>query len=52
LQAKYDPRCFRIDVRQAPLLRGYIARDVTRKRWLLLILEHHLALTRRDGTAQ
>ncbi len=44
LQAKYDPRCFRIDVRQAPLLRGYIARDVTRKRWLLLILEHHLAL--------
>ena len=43
LYARFDPRRFRIDVRQAPLLRLYIAYDSTQKRWLLMLLLHHLA---------
>jgi amino acid adenylation domain-containing protein len=44
LRARYNPRHFRIDVRQAPLLRGYIARDDNTGKWLLQILAHHLAV--------
>ncbi len=41
--ARYDPRHTRIDVRQAPLLRLYIAFDRAKDRWLMLTLLHHLA---------
>ncbi|MEQ1719643.1 MAG: amino acid adenylation domain-containing protein, partial [Nitrosomonas sp.] len=44
LQALYNPRHFQIDIRQAPFLRSYIAKDQQLDRWLLLILNHHLAL--------
>ncbi|MBV9937019.1 MAG: amino acid adenylation domain-containing protein, partial [Acidobacteriaceae bacterium] len=43
LYAHFDPRRFRIDVRQAPLLRLYIAYDLNRDRWLAMQLLHHLA---------
>lgn len=35
---------YRIDVRQAPLLRVFVAHDLQQQRWLLLILNHHLAI--------
>ena len=43
LYARFDPRHYRIDVRQAPLLRVYIAQDAAQGRWLFLMLLHHLA---------
>ncbi len=43
LRARFDPRRHRIDLGQAPLLRGYLARDAKDGRWLLLVLLHHLA---------
>ena len=43
LYARFDPRHFRIDVRQAPLLRLYIAYDTDKDRWLMMQLLHHLA---------
>ncbi|HET7462386.1 MAG TPA: amino acid adenylation domain-containing protein [Longimicrobium sp.] len=43
LYARFDPRHHRLDVRQAPLLRCYLARDAARERWVLLLLTHHLA---------
>ena len=42
LYARFDPRHFRIDVRQAPLLRLYVAQDKEKDRWLMLLLRHHL----------
>ncbi|MCI0736829.1 MAG: amino acid adenylation domain-containing protein [Beijerinckiaceae bacterium] len=42
LRARFDPRQVRLDVRQAPLLRGYRAHDTAKDRWLLLLLAHHL----------
>lgn len=48
LRARFDPRHYRLDVRQAPLVRGVIVRDTAQRRWLLFVLEHHLAL---DHTA-
>ena len=44
LQAHADPRQLRIDVRQAPLLRGYAAFDASGQRWLLQLLFHHLVM--------
>src|SRR5262249_46182546 len=44
LLARSNPRHYRLDVRRAPLMRGFIARDAVRERWLLLLLVHHLAL--------
>ena len=44
LRERFDPRKFRLDVRQAPMLRGFLAHDAAEERWLLLILSHHLAL--------
>ena len=44
LQARFDPRQYRIDVRQAPLLRPVVAHDAAQGRWLLLLLLHHLAV--------
>ena len=43
LYARFDPRHFRIDVRQAPLLRLYTAYDTNNDRWLMMQLLHHLA---------
>jgi aryl carrier-like protein len=44
LYARYDPRRFRMDVRQAPLLRLHIAYDPAGDRWLAMMLLHHLAV--------
>ncbi|HET8890585.1 MAG TPA: amino acid adenylation domain-containing protein [Candidatus Angelobacter sp.] len=43
LYARFNPRQYRIDVRQAPLLRAYIAEDEEKERWLMVLLLHHLA---------
>ena len=40
---RFDPRHYRIDVRQAPLLRVCIAHDESGDRWVLMQLLHHLA---------
>jgi amino acid adenylation domain-containing protein len=42
LYRRYDPRQFRIDLKQAPLLRVYVAYDPIRDRWLMMLLMHHL----------
>ena len=42
LFARFDPRRYRIDVRQAPLTRVCITHDASRNRWLMLHLFHHL----------
>ncbi|WP_460732403.1 amino acid adenylation domain-containing protein, partial [Lysobacter tyrosinilyticus] len=39
-----DPRDARMDVRRAPLMRGVAAFDALSQRWLLLLLQHHLAM--------
>ncbi|WP_161795328.1 non-ribosomal peptide synthetase, partial [Xanthomonas sp. GPE 39] len=44
LQSRFDPSCWRMDVRQAPLMRGFAAYDPASSRWLLQLLSHHLAL--------
>ena len=44
LKAEYDPRRYRIDVSEAPLMRGFMAEDSREGRWLLLLLVHHLAI--------
>src|SRR5262249_22022864 len=43
LYARYNPRQYRMDVRQAPLLRVAIAHDIEAGRWLMVQLQHHLA---------
>ena len=43
LKETYDPRRFRIEVGEAPLLRGFAAKEVEGG-WLLLVLAHHLAV--------
>ncbi|HET6374497.1 MAG TPA: condensation domain-containing protein, partial [Methylocella sp.] len=42
LRALYDPRAYRLDVRQAPLLRVFTAWDAGNERWAALLLAHHL----------
>ena len=44
LEARYDPQHYRLDVRQAPLVRCHAAHDEANGRWVLRILFHHLAL--------
>ncbi|OEZ95967.1 linear gramicidin synthase subunit B [Duganella sp. HH101] len=44
LAERYHPRHYRLDVRQAPLMRAFVAQDKARDRWLLQILAHHLAI--------
>ena len=44
LKARFNPRHYRINVGQAPLLRAFVAHDPSQNRWLLLILAHHLAM--------
>ena len=43
LYARFDPRSYRMDLRQAPLMRAYIAEDKEKGRWLMMLLLHHLA---------
>ncbi|MES2936878.1 MAG: amino acid adenylation domain-containing protein [Pseudomonadota bacterium] len=42
LRERHDPRLYRLDIRQAPLLRCFIAHDAANDRWLLQVLFHHL----------
>ncbi|WP_343731865.1 amino acid adenylation domain-containing protein [Duganella sp.] len=49
LQAYVDPAHYRIDVRQAPLLRAIAVHDVSEQRWLLQLPSHNLVL---DHTTQ
>ena len=42
LEARYNPAHYRLDVRQAPLLRCHVARDEANGRWILHVLAHHL----------
>ncbi|MDY2562234.1 syringomycin E biosynthesis non-ribosomal peptide synthetase SyrE, partial [Pseudomonas syringae] len=37
-----DPGRLRLDLRQAPLLLAYIARDPDSERWLLALIDHHM----------
>jgi aryl carrier-like protein len=48
LWERFNPRHYRLDVREAPLQRAFVAFERTRDRWLLLLLSHHLAF---DHTA-
>ena len=43
MRTRFDPRRFRLDVRQAPLLRLFIAHDPVHDRWVTLQLRHHLS---------
>ena len=44
LLAHADPRRVRLDLQQAPLLRGFAAYDAAEQTWLLQLLHHHLTL--------
>jgi amino acid adenylation domain-containing protein len=48
LNTRFDPRSFRVDVREAPLIRIYEAYDAARERWLMVQLTHHLAVDHRS----
>nr|WP_306298895.1 non-ribosomal peptide synthetase [Pseudomonas syringae] len=48
LRDRFDPRQYRLDVRQAPLLRLAYAYDDEQARWVGILLFHHIAL---DHTA-
>ncbi|HYN53890.1 MAG TPA: amino acid adenylation domain-containing protein, partial [Methylotenera sp.] len=42
LQERFDPRHYRLDVRQAPIIRIFIAHDAANARWVMLRIHHHL----------
>ena len=42
LRALHGPGRFLLDIRSAPLMRGFLVHDPRRGRWLLQILVHHL----------
>ncbi|HEY6235346.1 MAG TPA: amino acid adenylation domain-containing protein, partial [Candidatus Elarobacter sp.] len=42
LAARFNPRHFRLDVRQAPIMRAYVARDGAGGAWSMVLLKHHL----------
>ena len=42
LEKRFDPRHFRLDVGQAPILRIFIAHDAANARWVMLRIHHHL----------
>ena len=44
LRAHVSPRRYRLDVRQAPMLRVFIAHDAANARWVLLQVFHHLSI--------
>ncbi|HEY7766962.1 amino acid adenylation domain-containing protein, partial [Longimicrobium sp.] len=43
LWRRFNPRVYRMDLGQAPLLRACIAEDRASGRWLLMMLTHHMA---------
>jgi non-ribosomal peptide synthetase component F len=43
LQARFNPRHVRLDIRQAPLMRVFVARDAAHDRWVMVELLHHLS---------
>ncbi|MFZ6027401.1 MAG: condensation domain-containing protein, partial [Chloroflexota bacterium] len=42
LRARCDPHRYRLDVREAPLMRAFVAQDAAAGRWLLQLVFHHL----------
>lgn len=44
LYARVNPRQYRMDIRQAPWLRFYVAYDATQECWLMMQLVHHLSV--------
>ncbi|MTD22513.1 amino acid adenylation domain-containing protein, partial [Pseudomonas sp. CCM 7891] len=48
LHEHFDARHYRLDVRQAPMLRVAFAEDAVHQRWVAMLLFHHMAL---DHTA-
>ena len=44
LSERFNPRHYRVDVREAPLVRLFLAHDQAHDRWLVRILHHHLGL--------
>ena len=42
LERRFDPRHYRLDVRQAPIIRIFIAHDAANARWVMLRIHHHL----------
>jgi amino acid adenylation domain-containing protein len=46
LAGRFDPRHQRLDLRQAPLWRLFVAEDVPNRRWVVLELVHHMVSDR------
>ncbi|WP_026145417.1 condensation domain-containing protein, partial [Pseudomonas asplenii] len=44
LRERFDPRHYRLDLRQAPLMRLMCAEDRANARWVALLLFHHIAI--------
>ncbi len=42
LQARYAPQHYRMDVRLAPMIKGFLTEDPVQGRWLLQLVSHHL----------
>ncbi len=43
LRMRFDPRHYRINLSNAPLIHGCITHDAANERWLLLLFHHHLS---------
>ncbi|MBF6031871.1 amino acid adenylation domain-containing protein [Pseudomonas sp. P155] len=48
MQARFDPRHYRLDLNRAPLMRFVYTEDQPHKRWIGILLMHHIVL---DHTA-
>ncbi|SDP29803.1 condensation domain-containing protein, partial [Pseudomonas cichorii] len=44
LKARFDPRHYRLDIGQAPLMLLVVSEDKANQRWLGMLLFHHLAI--------
>ena len=44
LRARFDARRYRLDVREAPLMRAFIGEDPAHARWLMVLMFHHLVV--------
>nr|UXB95150.1 non ribosomal peptide synthetase [Pseudomonas syringae] len=44
LKARFDPRHYRLDIREAPLMRLVVCEDTAHDRWVAMLLFHHLAI--------
>ncbi|MBC7984223.1 MAG: amino acid adenylation domain-containing protein, partial [Candidatus Obscuribacterales bacterium] len=42
LRDRFSARHYRLDVRHAPMIKGFLAPDERNGRWLLMLLNHHL----------